>query len=333
MYDRTPTMTGLLGFSVICHRPYMDLLPECLESIWASLRGNRDVPVVACVSGVPADHPRLLEARREGERRGLFHVEHSPRTLTIGQARNRTVPFCGTRWVLFIDADILVAPEFAERALAFLGGLHDPDCAAVCAAFEPSVRTPWGYLEYLNDVGCLLGKLAARRTPLWGCWNSTWAEKVRQRFPEVVPLAEVLDGPVALQSLQGCGQIIRRDFVTANGFVDFWEDREMAYAIGRAGKSILFHPALVVRHDYQMPWRGVLRRKWLHGLWHAQTMRQRQRRGDPPAAWGPGDYLKHQALAILKPPPPFTWLPGGRLYYFLSTVGLNLGCLAGFLSR
>jgi hypothetical protein len=326
-------MTGLLGFSVICHRPYLDLLPGCLHSIWQSLRGSRDLPVVACVSGVPRDHPRLEEVRQEGELRGWFHLEHAPATLTIGQARNRTVPFCPTRWILFMDADILVDPGFTERALAFLGGLQDPDCVAVCTAFEPSGMSSWGYLEYVNDVGCLLGKLAARRTPLWGCWNRAWAEKVWRRFPAIVPLSEVLDVPVTLQSLQGCGQIIRRDFVTSNGFVDFWEDREMAYVIGRAGKTILFHPDLVVRHDYQMPLRGVLRRKWLHGLWHAQTLRKRQRRGEPRAPWGPGDYVKHQALALLNPPSPFTRLPGGRLYYFLSTTVLNLGCLAGFTSE
>jgi hypothetical protein len=50
-------------------------------------------------------------------------------------------------------------------------------------------------------------------------------------------------------------------------------------------------------------------------------------------AWGIGAYWRHVWESLLRPPAPFMHLPAGRLYYFLSTLALNGGCLAGYLAE
>ena len=104
---------------------------QCLDALGRAGAGAGDVIVIDDAS---ADATAAI-ARRHGAR-----VVSSARPAGAGRSRNLGAASCYGDVVVFVDADVCVAPDALDRIAAVLSG--DPDLAAVFGSYDDAPAAP-----------------------------------------------------------------------------------------------------------------------------------------------------------------------------------------------
>jgi mycofactocin system glycosyltransferase len=202
-------------------------LARCLDAIRASSPG---VPVIVVDDG-SAD-PAALRAACGG--RDATVVRHAD-SRGPAAARNTGLAACSTEYVAFVDSDVVVEAEWAER---LLGHFADPSIAAVAPRvreFDPSRGLIAGYEARHSalDMGPRGGLVAPRRPTSY------------------VPSTAL---------------VVRRSAV-GDGFdesLHFGEDVDLVWRLCRAGWGVRYEPQVHVRHDHRLRLGAFVARRRLY---------------------------------------------------------------------
>ena len=168
-------------------------------------------------------------------------------------ARNTGARVATAPVVVFLDADCIAPPSWAESLLA---GFADAQTVAVVGAIESATREPVAQLTQVE---------------------------IEERYRRL-STAQSIDffASVAVG-------IRRQAFLRLGGFREdlrLNEDVELAYRIHRSGGTIVFAPAQRVRHPHPRRWLEYVRMKFLRGVWRMRVYRlyPEKARGD---SWTP----------------------------------------------
>jgi glycosyltransferase involved in cell wall biosynthesis len=184
--------------------------PEALDRVLASLAAQTCPPheIIVADDGSTGDTRRLIDRWRDNMPCPLTHVWQADEGFRAARARNRAAATATGDYLIFLDGDCIVLPEFIRRHLA----LAQPQ------------RFVAGNRILLNAQ--LTGELlAGRQDPLtWGTLDWLVA-RLRRRVNRLLPLLRLGDGQWRQrrshqwQGAKSCNLAIHaRDFVAVNGF-------------------------------------------------------------------------------------------------------------------
>lgn len=237
-----------LGVVIPCYRQER-FLPRTVAALEAALAGRdwRGVIVLAAPGGdeLPAPGANWQVLRAAGAR-----------PLTPGAARNAGFAACGGAWVLFVDADVELAPDWPARALAATG--------------DERVGGLWGRLE-------------------------EWFTDAAGERPGAPDLYRIGDAPCACEYLATLALYRREALERAGGYeprLSSEEDFELGLRLRAAGFRLLGTGGLAGRHwSGPRPSFAEIGRRWRTGLCFGQGQVLRLYLGRA----GLGAHLKRQA--------------------------------------
>ncbi|MCF8476730.1 MAG: glycosyltransferase family 2 protein [Pseudolabrys sp.] len=213
---------------------------------------DRDFEVVVADDGSGPATAALIETRRAAVGYRVEHVWHEDRGFRAGEIRNRAILAARGRYIIFLDGDCIVRPDFiaTHRRLA-----------------EPGKFVTGNRILLSHDLTAKV--LADKLTPeSWG-WSTWIAERWRGGVNRLSALLTLPLGPLrrlrstAWRGARSCNMAIwRRDLETVDGFdADYsgWgkEDSDIIVRLLHAG---------VARKD------GTFATGVIH-LWHAEADR------------------------------------------------------------
>jgi len=207
-------------------------LADCLPALHGALGSDGELIVVDDASR--DDSATIAERNRA-------HVVRLPRNVGAGAARNAGARLATGEVLVFVDADVVVAPDALARLVAVLE--QEPGVAAVFGSYDDAPRAPGLVSQYRNLLHHFVHQHGG------GAASTFWA---------------------------GCGAVRRAAFMALGGFderVHGIEDIELGYRLRAAGHAIRLDPrirgthlkrwtlASVVRTDALMralPWSRLL---------------------------------------------------------------------------
>lgn len=196
-------------------------LPRCLEALRISHYSSFEVIVVDDCS---TDNTRQIIERFDA------HYLRTPKQLGPGGARNLAVPQARGDVVVFVDADVVVAPETLGQIAADFDA--DPELAAHFGSYDE--QPAWGDFlsQYKNLMHHYVHQISSERA------STFWA---------------------------GCGAIRKEVFGEFGGFdlqkypKPSIEDIELGFRMWRAGCRIKLNKQVQVKHLKRWTLRGLLR--------------------------------------------------------------------------
>ena len=190
--------------------------PDALDAVLRSLAEQTysGFEIVVADDGSGPDTRELVERHAEESALDLRHVWQEDRGYRLAAIRNRAAAATEQPYLIFLDGDCLVRPDYVERhaSLAepghFLHGSRvrlDPGLSRFAIELEPAAIERWS---------------AAR-------WLGEW---LRGRADRFTPLLRVPLGPLRRLSpgrwhgVKGCNLAVwRSDFLAVNGFDEGFE--------------------------------------------------------------------------------------------------------------
>lgn len=210
-------------------------LPACLHALYSQ---PADVPFEVIVVD-------SSEIDREKEYAFVFprlRWLYSEPRLSPGEARNRGLALAQAPWVVFLDSDVVLDPDWILQADRCW---HD-DYSALLGHLRPyPERNLWGWCLFLIQFSFYFPGTARKEISVAASYALlTRTEDARKAggFPE--------DHPV-LEDYAFCLRLLRT-----------------------TAKPILFHPALGACHINKRGWRNFYAQLRHHGQWAAQVRRQ-----------------------------------------------------------
>jgi GT2 family glycosyltransferase len=186
-----------------------DFLPSCLGALTATARPDTEIIVVDDAS----HDDSAAVAARYGVR--VIRLEHN---VGAAGARNRGAGEAAGDVLVFIDADVEVAPDTLERLVGVLD--RRPDVAAVFGSYDAAPRAPGLVSQFRNLLHHFVHQQGdAEASTFW----------------------------------TGCGAIRRAVFEASHGFDEgrharSIEDIELGYRIRAAGHRIVLDPTIQATH-------------------------------------------------------------------------------------
>ena len=213
-------------------------------------------------------------------------------------ARNRGALAATTPYLIFLDSDCAVPPDWAEQVL---DRFADPAITAVLCPLAPAAP---GAVPVLVQ------------------------SEIEERYDRLRGRSRSVD------FLAGAAFAVRTDsFRRIGGFDDdfrYNEDVEFAFRLTQAGGTIVLGDVPRTLHHHQTRWRDIIRAKFWRGVWRVRLYRlYPQKRLDD--SWTPVS-LKIQILAALLVAPaallgavhPFFLLGAAGLLVLVPATGWNL---------
>jgi glycosyltransferase involved in cell wall biosynthesis len=169
--------------------------------------------VVVADDGSGDDTEQVISAWRKKVPFPLLHVWQSDDGFRLARSRNRAVAESDADYIIFLDGDCIVFPDFVERHLAL----------AECGRFIAGSRILLN-AELTHQVE-MLGKPILE----WGFWS--WVNaRVRGQVNRILPLIRFPDARWRLsralkwQGARGCNLgIWRKDYLAVNGCDESFE--------------------------------------------------------------------------------------------------------------
>lgn len=226
--DAWPSMTV-----AICTRNRPDDLRQCLETLRASPGHEFEVLVI---DNAPSDDrtARLVQAQPS---KATYDVEPRP---GLSWARRRAIDLCRTDVIAFVDDDVRVDGGWAEAVRRSFAA--DADVGAVLGFVAPAELETEAQAVFEEHGGFARG--FARR------WH-------RRRAGRTVAPALANTGTLGA----GANMAFRRSVVTDIGSFDValgagtptggGEDLDILFRVLKAGQTIAYEPAAVVRHRHR----------------------------------------------------------------------------------
>ena len=223
-----------LGVVVINYRRH-DLLRTCLQALTASSRPPERIVVVdnatdpAALDTALAGMPEVLALRNDG---------NPGYAASCNQGRRAA----GTDLVLFLNADVTVAPDCLEQAVGAL--VADPDVGIVTARLE----RPDGSLDHACHRGL--------PTPEAALWYSLRMHRLRPESRRFAAYTMSWLDPATEHDIEACSGaflLLRAETLDAIGGWDegYWfyaEDLDVCLRVLRAGLRVRYVPAAVAVH-------------------------------------------------------------------------------------
>jgi len=197
-----------------------------------SIVQNTDVPfeLIYIDGNSPPDLARALQAKAEERKFQLIRTEHY---LSPNAARNLALAFVKTKYLVFVDNDVIVSRGWLQ-ALVACADQHG--CTAVCPlTFEDEA------FSVVHHAG---GEL------LWKSMGQGRRWLSERRAWHHLPLAKVnrhlVAGPTGLNEFHCV--LVRTDFFAQNGPLDeellsMAEETDFSIAVSSSGGSMFFEPA------------------------------------------------------------------------------------------
>lgn len=224
-------MRSLLASVVVPLYNDHDTIGACLQSL--AMQTVADRLEIVVVDDGSTDDSAALAAQRDV--RLLRQPNAGP-----AAARNTGAAAAAGPVVLFLDADCVVPPGWAESLLAPFAG---PDVVAAVGAIESA--TPHALAQLIQV-------------------------EIEERY-------RLLSRKRHVDFFASVAVAIRRDyFASLGGFrADFLynEDVELAYRIHREGGKIVFAPAVRALHPHPVRWPDYARTKFWRGVWRMRLYR------------------------------------------------------------
>lgn len=196
-------------------------LPRCLDALCASRFTDFEVIVVDDCS---TDNTRQIAERYR------TRYLRTPRKLGPGGARNLAVRHAYADVVVFVDSDVVVAPDTLARIAEDFD--HDPELAALFGSYDDQPAWPDFLSQYKNLMHHYVHQISNERA------STFWA---------------------------GCGAIRKEVFERFGGFdterypLPSIEDIELGFRIFRAGGKIKLNKQVQVKHLKKWTLGGLLR--------------------------------------------------------------------------
>lgn len=236
---------------------------------------------------------------------------------SIPRNRNRLAASGGGEWIVFLDPDTIVDAEYfdaMDRAIYGAGA----KCGGIAGAINLGDCSMWGYFEglldilvlfeYLLDLDVHKNPFAALRLPkrMEGCGDVSAANSRINKF------LRPYDG-ARIGTMQGFNCAIRRSvFEEVEGFDESLysaEDRQVAFRILSHGYDLVFAPAAIVMHHYEMSFADIGRRRRMHGIGCGQNVSRIRPRGN-----GMSEWMRRLWKWQCDPPLPFSLSIAGRIH-------------------
>jgi GT2 family glycosyltransferase len=230
---RPAAVTAPLATVVVVPRERFHLAPQCLDRLYAETAGPFDLVYVDGRS--PRRVRRHLE-RRAAERG--FALVRSDRYLSPNEARNLGAARVRTKYIAFIDNDVMVTPDW----LAALVRCAEETGAWLCGPL------------------CLIGPLEEQRIHMAGGSVHVVAADGRRIFHDAHRSANVPIGDVRhalrreqVELVEFHCMLVRTEVFDRlgpldEGLLSVLEHCDLCLAVGAAGGTVYFEPASVVAH-------------------------------------------------------------------------------------
>ncbi len=321
-----------IGIGTICHPPYIRLLEDHLTSIENAV-SQREIQIYLFCSQMSLEDN--LRVKKILENHPKTNFELTQEKITIGAARNRLFTMSNSEWMLFLDSDVeLVANYFSELELFF--ELHNlKDVWGIAGGIGLHKASLWGRYEGLMDLNALVGKIEKLDTRIYeDIFEKFYVNKSeRDLWISLNNQLRRFDGS-RIKYMQGFNQIIHRDqFLIGGGFDNSFmsaEDRDIAACIYSHGKEVLFAPASLALHSYDLTFKQIMHRKMIHGIWSAKFRKKYKNHPKIVNQYEFNDWANY-ALSTLNPPKMFQSLIG-KIYYTSAFISYAYGGLLGSLN-
>lgn len=226
--------------------------PDALDRVLASIAELSPAPAEVVVADDGSGPETAAVIRAWQARLPLIHVWHPDQGFRAAEARNRAVAASRSEYLIFLDGDCLVFPDFVGRHLE----LAEPGRMLVGNRVLLS-------LELTEAI------LAGKTNPTSWSGVDWWRARREGRINRLLPLLRLpgrgwrLRRPLRWQGVHTCNLgLWRRDFVAVNGF----DERYQGWGHEDADLAIRLMQAGILRKDGQY---GV---PVLH-LWHRENDR------------------------------------------------------------
>jgi len=190
--------------------------PDALDAVLRSLAEQtyRRFEVVVADDGSGPDTRELVERRAQESDLELRHVRQEDRGYRLATIRNRAAAATEQPYLIFLDGDCLVRPDYVER--------HASLAEAGRFVHGSRVRLDPGLSQFATTrEATAIGRWSAVR------WLGEW---LRGRVDRFTPLLRVPLGPLRRVSprrwrgVKGCNLALwRSDFLAVNGFDEGFE--------------------------------------------------------------------------------------------------------------
>ncbi|OUD12634.1 glycosyltransferase [Thioflexithrix psekupsensis] len=214
--------------------------PDALEMVLFSFVGQKNAPafeVIIADDGSTEDTTWLIQQWQDRVLPfNLFHSWQADEGFRAAASRNRAAARARGEYLLFVDGDCVVFPDFVARHWALARG----------GWFVAGSRL---LLDSAPTQACLTGKLPSPVEWSWSMWGAIWRKKGVNRL---LPLLRLPDGfwrklhPRRWKGVRTCNLgVWRGDFLAINGFDETFtgwgfEDADLAVrlmAVGIGHKS------------------------------------------------------------------------------------------------
>jgi len=196
-----------------------------------------------CVDGGgPASIRRYLVA--EARRRG-FHLIRTKHYLTPNEARNLAIPEVKTKYIAFVDNDVIFAPDWL-KALTRCADETGADIVTPIVCYGKPVHTKIHFAGGTATFASRSGKRTIK----------TAHRLIERQLSEVK--GELLREPTELAEFHCV--LVRRDVFERFGPLDgklksMHEHIDLCLTVRNAGGTVMFEPASVVTNLWEMPLR------------------------------------------------------------------------------
>jgi len=210
-------------------------LPYCLPSLFSQTFS--DWQLVICDNGSSDDSVAVVSELTQG-RENVVLLAAAPHNIGFAAGHNKIIKQTDSDYVLLLNQDILLAPDYLEKLVLFLD--KNPSAAAVSGLFLHwdfnNVQTEGkGKKDIIDSAG-----LRAHRS----CQVSEWGARPPSHAKRVGQAGESTDGRYAktheVFGVSGALPLLRRRALVAAGFFDerffsYKEDVDLAFRLQSAG--------------------------------------------------------------------------------------------------
>lgn len=197
----------MIDVCICTHDPRPSLLGAVIDALAAQF-AHADAFRVTLIDN--ASHPPLTEhVLRPLQRRGVAIRLVSESKIGLVHARLRAIEETNASWILFVDDDNVLAPDFIAEGLRFIDANPDVGCFGGRLILPSNLRVPTGCEPFLPFLGIrdLGGQTRKGRSAVW----------VEYEPP-------------------GAGAFVRREVLIR--FSQLARERPEVFSLGRAGDSL-----------------------------------------------------------------------------------------------